>query len=140
VLLHHKFWAIAGEPATAPGRLCPEPSTASRLVSALRVLVACPGAVPALIKAPTVRKRTVIQTGRWPLWFAPERFAGAPPGCRPVLNACSARIRRPVTQGPLRARAGLRPQILTRSVLAYGCAPLRLPVCPLHSALRPCVP
>jgi len=30
-----------------------------------------------------------------------------------------------------RSRAGLRPSILTRSVLACGCAPLRLPVDPL---------
>lgn len=40
-----------------------------------------------------------------PFWFAPDRFSGAPPGCRSVLNACSARKRRRVTQGAFQARA-----------------------------------
>lgn len=110
-----QHWPSPAEPGTAPGRLRPEPSPASRLVSACgagRLAWRRPGAdrgkAASATRTPAPRlpaSGQSIQTGLRPLWFAPNRFAGAPPGRRSVLNACSARERRPVTQGALQARA-----------------------------------
>lgn len=82
------------------------------------------------------------QTGLFVVFSAGNPLASRPPFQLNLIRETevSAHKRRRVTQGPGLARAGLYPEILTRSVLAFGCAPRAASGFSLTSPFSPCVP